>query len=303
MVPAIDTNASRAIEVAGQPIADPSSAPRVEYRAVTPQYFDVLRMPMLSGRVFADGDRPSSEPVAIVSVAMAQRFWPGDSAIGQRVRIGNGPWLRVVGVSGDVIQDWYDSRNQPTLYQPLAQAPIDTLTLSIRTTGDPLKVAAEARRAVAKVDPMQPVYEMRTLREVLSERTIGLQYITGVMGMFAGLALLLALLGLYAVMSFMVSQRSREIGVRMALGATGFDVTRMTLLHGARLTAVGVAIGVVLATALGRVMEAGLLGLVANDVRLTLGLAVALGATALAATYLPARRAASVDPMVALRSE
>ena len=164
MVPAIDTNATRAIEVAGQPVADPSSAPRVEYRAVTPQYFDVLRMPLLSGRAFADGDRSASEPVAIVSAAMALRFWPADSAIGQRVRIGNGPWLRVVGVSGDVIQDWFDSRNEPTLYQPLAQAPIDTLTFSIRTVGDPLKVVAEARRAVARVDPMQPVYEMRTLK-------------------------------------------------------------------------------------------------------------------------------------------
>jgi putative ABC transport system permease protein len=138
---------------------------------------------------------------------------------------------------------------------------------------------------------------------MLSEKTIGLQYIAGVMATFAGLALVLAILGLYAVMSYLVSQRVREIGVRIALGATHADVTRLTLGQAARLTASGVAIGLALAVALSRAMEAGLLGIVSSDIRLTVALAAALGATALAASYLPARRAASVDPIVALRGD
>ncbi|HMF96825.1 MAG TPA: FtsX-like permease family protein, partial [Vicinamibacterales bacterium] len=149
----------------------------------------------------------------------------------------------------------------------------------------------------------QPVFEIMSLRQVLSERTISLQYIAAVMAAFAGLALLLALLGLYAVMTYLVAQRVREIGVRIALGATGRDVARLTLTQAARLTAVGLAIGLLLSVALSRGMEAGLLGVVSTDLRVTALLAVALGVTALGASYLPARRAASIDPMTALRSE
>jgi ABC-type antimicrobial peptide transport system permease subunit len=140
-------------------------------------------------------------------------------------------------------------------------------------------------------------------RQVLSERTISLQYIAAVMAAFAGLALLLAILGLYAVMTYLVAQRVREIGVRIALGATGRDVARLTLSQAARLTAVGLAIGLVLSVALSRGMEAGLLGVVSTDLRVTVALAVALGLTALAASYLPARRAAAIDPITALRAE
>src|SRR5207248_459802 len=160
-----------------------------------------------------------------------------------------------------------------------------------------------ARSAIAAVDPMQPVFEIMSERQVLGEKTISLQYIAGVMGIFAGLALLLAVVGLYAVMSYLVAQRVREIGVRIALGATQGDVTRLTLSQAARVTGIGVAIGLVLAVALSRAMEAGLLGIVSTDIRMTVGLACALAATALAASYLPARRAASVDPIVALRSD
>jgi ABC-type antimicrobial peptide transport system permease subunit len=138
---------------------------------------------------------------------------------------------------------------------------------------------------------------------VLSDRTISLQYIAAVMGAFAGLALLLAILGLYAVMTYLVTQRVREIGVRIALGATRRDVARLTLGQAARLTTIGLAIGLLLAIALGRGMEAGLLGIVSTDMRVTVALAVALGLTALGASYLPARRAAAIDPMIALRAE
>jgi ABC-type antimicrobial peptide transport system permease subunit len=142
-----------------------------------------------------------------------------------------------------------------------------------------------------------------TERQVLADRTISLKYIAGVMGAFAGIALLLAILGLYAVMTFLVARRVREIGVRIALGASRRDVVRLALAQAIRLTATGVGIGALLATALGRAMEAGLLGIVSSDIRMTAALAAVLGITAIAAGYLPARRAAAVDPMTALRAE
>jgi putative ABC transport system permease protein len=287
--------------VAGQPIAEQSKWPRVDYRLVSPRYFDVLRLPMLTGRAFTALDQKASEPVAIVSESMARKFWPR-GAIGQQVRIASGQWLRIVGVCGDVVHDWFSGR-VPTLYRPMAQAPADALVFAIRTQGDPLALAADARTAIARVDATQPLFEVMTMRRVLADRTISLQYIATVMAAYAALALLLAILGLYAVMTYLVAQRVREIGVRIALGATGADVTRLTLSQAARLTALGVAIGLALAVALGRVMEAGLLGIVSTDIRSTLAIAAALAVTALAASYLPARRAAAVDPIVALRAE
>jgi putative ABC transport system permease protein len=302
VIPAVDTNSMRAFEIAGQAIAEQAKWPRVDYRAISLKYFDVLRMPLLSGRAFTAADRKGSEPVAIVSESMARKFWPTGGAIGERVRVADGEWMRIVGICGDVVHDWFDGR-VPTLYRPLPQAPSDTLIFAVRTAGDPLALAAESRAAIARLDATQPVFEIMSLRQVLSERTISLQYIAAVMAAFAGLALLLAILGLYAVMTYLVAQRVREIGVRIALGATGRDVARLTLSQAARLTAMGLAIGVLLAVALSRGMEAGLLGIVSTDFRVTAALAAALGVTALAASYLPARRAAAIDPMTALRAE
>jgi len=307
VLPAIDSNASRAIELPGQPPVDPSKAPRVDYRVVSEQYFEVLRTPLVSGRAFTTADRKGSEAVAIVSEAMARKFWPSGGALDQQIRIANGPWMRVVGICGDIVHDWFDvgttGSRVPTLYRPIAQAPADTFALAIRTTGDPLSLVNDTRIALAKVDATQPIFDVMTLRQVLNEKTISLRYIATVMGVFAGLAVLLAVLGLYAVMTFLVARRVREIGVRIALGATSHDVVRLTLGQAARLTAVGIAVGFVMAVALGRLMEAGLLGIVSSDIRISAALAAGLGATALFSSYLPARRAASVDPIVALRAE
>jgi hypothetical protein len=266
-----------------------------------------LRTPLVSGRAFTDKDRKGGEAVAIVSEAMARKFWPSGGALDQQVRIANGPWMRVVGVAGDIVHDWFDvgttGSRVPTLYRPIAQAPSDTFALAIRTAGDPLSLVADARTALAQVDATQPIFDVMTLRQVLNEKTISLRYIATVMGAFAGLAVMLAVLGLYAVMTFLVARRVREIGVRIALGATAHDVVRLTLGQAARLTAIGIAVGFVMAVALGRLMEAGLLGIVSSDIRVSAALAAGLGATALFSSYLPARRAASVDPSVALRAE
>jgi putative ABC transport system permease protein len=301
-LPSGDSNTSRKIEIDGQSIVDPSNAPRVDYRAITPAYFDTLRLPLRRGRAFTSADRADGSPVAIVSESMARKYWPARDPIGSRVKIGD-IWVTVVGVCGDVIHDWFDRRNAPTLYRPSAQAPTEVLMLAIRTAADPLSLAPRVRAALTAVDPAQPVFDIMTMGTVLSEKTIGLQYIAGIMGAFAALALVLAVLGLYAVMTFMMTQRTREIGVRMALGASARDITRLALWQAARLTALGVLIGLGLAVMLGRLMVAGLLGVVSSDATVSIGLALALGATALAASYLPARRAASVDPITALRTE
>jgi len=302
VVPALDSNWRRPIEIAGQAVDSRSKMPEVDYRAVSPQYFDVLRMPVVAGRAFAPADREGAEPVAIVSESLARKFWPDGKALDGRLRVDGGAWVRVVGICGDVVHDWFDGRI-PTIYVPVAQAPIYTLTMALRTSGDPMALVSGARAAVARVDPEQPIFDVMTLRTVLGDRTISLKYIASVMAAFAGIALLLAVLGLYAVMTFLVARRVREIGVRIALGASRRDVVKLALSQAVRLTAAGVGIGALLATALSRAMEAGLLGIVSSDFRLTALLAAVLAITAIAAGYLPARRAAAVDPTTALRAE
>jgi putative ABC transport system permease protein len=303
ILPAQDANVVRRIEIAGRPPVDPANAPRADFRSISPSYFGVLRVPILAGRAFTSSDSATSQPVAIVSQSMARTYWPQGDAIGRQVRAGADEWATVVGICGDVIHDWFDSRNVPTMFRPAAQAPTGELIVAVRTGGDPLAIVDDVRRAVATVDRAQPLFDVMSMRQMLTEKTIGLQYIAGLMAIFAGLALVLALVGLYAVMTYLVAQRVREIGVRIALGATAADVTRLTLRQAAWLTIVGVAVGLTLALALGRAMEAGLLGIVSSDARVAAALACALATTALAASYLPARRAASIDPIVALRNE
>ena len=303
VLPAEDANVVRRIAIAGQPPVDPANAPRADFRAVSPSYFAALRVPILAGRAFTPSDTATSQRVAIVSESMARKHWPQGDAIGHQVRAGSDEFATVVGVSGDVIHDWFDSRNAPTMFRPITQSPTGDLILAVRTARDPLAIVDDVRRAVASVDRAQPLFDIMSMRQMLAEKTIGLQYIAGLMAVFAVLALVLALLGLYAVMTYLVAQRVREIGVRIALGATASDVTRLTLRQAAWLTIIGVAVGLTLALALGRAMEAGLLGIVSSDARLSAALALALATTALAASYLPARRAASIDPIVALREE
>ena len=303
VMPASDNNWGRSIEIDGKPNPDPSNPPSVDYRAATPDFFAALQTPIKSGRAFTEQDREDTQPVVIVNEALARKYWPNENPVGKRMRIGKEPWMTVVGTCGDHIHGWFERRNYPTLYRPFRQAPTQTMALAVRTSGDPTALAAAARGALRAVDPEQPVFDVQSMRQSLHDRTIGLQYIGGVMFVFGGLALLLAVVGVYGVMAFMVAQRTHEIGVRMALGATRQDVLRLTVRQTGSLTAIGVALGVVLSVLLGRLIEAALFGLASNDVRITGGLAAVLISAALLAGYVPARRAASIDPTVALRGE
>jgi putative ABC transport system permease protein len=301
--PASGSSSSRSIEIDGHPTVDPRNPPAVDNRVATPDYFHVMRIPVRRGRGFTSADREGSAPVAIVSESMASKYWPGEEALGRRLRIRDGAWITVVGVCGDIIQDWFASRNIPTMYRPLAQAPSDYFGILVRTTGDPAAAAAAVRQTLLRVDPAQPVFELMTMRVQLRERTVGLQYLAAIMTVFAVLALLLAAVGLYAVIAYLVAQRRHEIGLRIALGASARDVVRLTVGQALRLTLAGAAIGLVLSVALSRVMEAAMLGIASNDAQVVLGFAAILIATALLAGYLPARRAAAIDPMIALRAE
>jgi putative ABC transport system permease protein len=300
--PGSGSSASRSIEIDGHPPADPKNLPAVEYRVITAEFFDVLRIPLRRGRAFNTGDRDTTTPVGIVSESMAQKYWPGEDPVGRRVKVGDTS-ITVVGISGDIIHDWFIRRNVPTLYRPFMQSPSGYFGVMVRTAGDPASLGAAIRQALLRVDPDQPVFEMMTMRRQLHERTIGLQYLSAIMATFAVLALFLAAVGLYAVIAYLVAQRRHEIGLRMALGASGADVVRLTVGQAFKLTLIGTAIGLAISVALARVMEAALLGIASSDTAVFAGFAAVLMAAALLAGYLPARRAAAIDPMISLRAE
>jgi putative ABC transport system permease protein len=233
----------------------------------------------------------------------AGRHFPGEDPVGRRIRLGEGPWLTVVGVAGDVIHNWFSQRNVPTLYRPYTQEPTLNVAVAIRADGDLGALMTPARAAVRAVDPAQPMFDQMPMRQVLHERTIGLQYVAGIMGVFGALALLLSVVGVYSLMAFIMAQRAHEIGVRIALGAGSRDVLRLTVWQAARMAATGVAIGLVLAAGVSRVMNAALEGVFPSDPRIAVAFAAILLLSAIAAGYIPGRRATRIDPLTALRGD
>jgi putative ABC transport system permease protein len=297
---------TRPIEVEGQPVPEGSDPPEVEARVATPDLFRTLRLPLVAGRGLEEADGAESRSVAVVSRAFAERFWPGQEAIGRRFRMAgakDAPWLTVVGVSGDVIHQWVMRRNAPTFYRPLAQAPTQFLAFAVRTASEPDALAAAAARAVAAVDADQPAYRVQSLPRSIRQSTIGLSYVAGIMAAFGALALVLAVSGVYGVMSYRVSRRTLEIGIRVALGASRTDVLRLTLGQALRLSAVGLAVGSAAGWAASRALGGALRGAVASDPAVTASVVVLLGGAALLAAWVPARRALAVDPARALRAD
>ena len=303
IMPARGNNSSRPLEIEGRPNADPAFPPSVDFRSATPEIFAVLGIPVHRGRGLTTADGENAQPVVVISQSLAQRYWANEDPLGRRLKLGTGPWLTIVGVCGDVVHDWFNRRDYPTAYVPYAQAPAGNFGLAVRTAGDPAALSSAARAAVRAVDAAQPVYDVMTLRAALGERTLGLQYIAVVMGVLGALALVLAAGGVYGVMAYMVAQRAHEIGVRIALGATRADVMKLTVSHTVRLAAAGVTLGIALSVLLGRVIEWGLLGTASVDARIVAALGAVLSLSALAAGYIPARRAASIDPICTLRGE
>jgi putative ABC transport system permease protein len=281
-----------------------SEARFVDYRRITPEYFQTMRIPLLAGRALSDADTERSEATAVVSKSLADQYWPNADAIGRRFKLAaDGAPMMIVGVVGDVLHDWFQQRRAPTVYRPLAQDAPFGHTFVVRTVGNPMSVAGDLRRAVAAIDPDQPIMVLQTMEAQIEDRTGGLSYISGMITVVAAIALLLALMGLYSLMAFIVSRRTQELGVRLALGATRWQIVGLTTRHGVYITAAGVLIGALVAAALGRVMETTLFGIVRVSNWQLAAFVAAVACISVLAAYIPARRTATLDPTIALRTE
>jgi ABC-type antimicrobial peptide transport system permease subunit len=280
---------------------DPANPPYVDYRTATSDLLETMRIPVLRGRGFTSADSETGQPVVIVSQSLAARYFGDTDPIGKRIKLGDSPWLTIVGVNGDVIHNWFGRRNAPTAYRPYAQAPGLGLSVVIRASGDLTSLMQPAKAAVRSLDSSLPVFLLMPMQEALAERTIGLQYVAAIMAVFGAIALVLAIVGVYSLMAYMVAQRTHEIGVRIALGATRRNVLSLTVRQSAAMALWGVAAGPGLSVGVGRALGALLMGVIAGDLRVSLGLAAILLVAAAAAAYIPARRATAIDPIIALR--
>ena len=290
---------------------EPGPGQDANSRQVSPGYMETIGIKLREGRYLNDQDDSQAQPVAIINATMARQFWQGENALGRRFKLGGvdsqRPWLTIVGIVGDVKEMGLEAPAKAEMFFPYQQLggtlwniPRD---LIVRTTGDPVGVVPALRQAIWSVDSAQPISNIRTMDEILAEEVAQRRVGMTLLAAFAALALLLASLGIYGVISYAVTQRTQEIGIRMALGASRRDVLRLVMTDGLRLAATGVAIGLGTAFALTRLMTGLLFGVTASDPRTLAGVTVLLTAVALFACYVPARRATKVDPMIALRHE
>jgi putative ABC transport system permease protein len=282
-----------------------AEAPRALTSNITPGYFQAMNTRLLRGRDFAEDDDDKAARVAIINETFARRFWPGEDPIGKRFALGGpeSPKMQVVGVAQDGKYTGLNENRWPFVYRPQWQYRVGATTIVVRAESDSQKMIALVRGELQQLDPNMPVASARTLVERLSAPLLPARIVASALGGFGLLALLLAAIGIYGVMSYAVSKRTREIGVRMALGAQRGDVLRLVMGQGTALTLIGVAIGLLAAFGLTRLMKSVLFGVSATDPLTYAGVAALLTCVALLACYIPARRATRVDPMIALRSE
>jgi putative ABC transport system permease protein len=295
---------TRGFIVDGGPL-DQNYSPDALFRVGSVNYLQTLGVKLVEGRLFTASDRSESAPVLIVNETLARHYWPKATAIGHHVAFGGGVPRTIVGVVTDVQERGYELAMKPGVYVPITALDFDwgADTLVVRTKGEPGALTPTIRRIIASIDPDQPVSELRTMDEIVDLNVADRQQQMTLLGAFAALALILASIGLYGVLSYAVTQRSREIGLRMALGASASSVIRMIVGRGLALTGIGLAIGLVSAWAATRAMKNLLYGVAATD-PLTFGsVAALLALIALIACYAPARRASRVDPIVVLREE
>jgi predicted permease len=282
-----------------------SLLPTAQLNAVSDGFFGTMEIPLLLGREFAPADRLGAPAVAIVNRELARRMWPGESPLGKRLTLTGPPELpvTVVGMVGNVKQLTVSGADEPQLYLAKAQSAGIFTSIAARTTGDPDAMAASVREAIWAVDRDQPVWKIRSMEALLDRDLAPRRFTARLTGGFALLALVLALIGVYGVMSYVVAQRTREIGIRMALGAATAEVVRMVLGRGLRIVAVGTALGLVGAYAGARLIERQLFGVPATDLPTFVAVPLLLVAVAAVACWVPARRAARVDPAIALSAE
>jgi putative ABC transport system permease protein len=310
-LPLTNRGGTQGFSIEGEPPPAPGEVHDANFRVVSPDYPSTVGMSLREGRWLAASDRADAPPVALVNEAFVARYFAGASPLGKRFKLGppgsNEAWMTVVGVVGDVKQMGLEVAGRAEMYVPYAQdsglsffSPKD---LAVRTAGYPMALAEPVRRAIWDVDPLQPVANVRPMAALLDQELSSRNLQSTLLGAFAALALVLASLGIYGVLAYAVAQRRREIGIRMALGAPSARVLGMVVGQGLRLCAIGIAIGVVLAVAMTRALSALLYGVRSGDALLYAAVAAVLAAVAAVASFVPARQAARVDPMVAIRTD
>ncbi len=305
-LPMSNNNWTRSFRVEGYQPPPKANGPWGDFRTVTPGYFAAMGIPVKRGREFEESDVAKGRMVAIVDEVLANKYWPGQDPIGRRVGYGNDAdpgWLEVVGVVGHVMQNSPKDDEHTQLYQPFAQASFTQLGLAVKAKGDPLALVPAIRKLVLTIDPQQPIYDVRAMDERLAGSSSQPRFLSLLLGLFAAVAATLAAVGIYGVMSYTVAQQTRELGIRLALGAGTGSVLRLVLHRGLIMAGIGIALGVGGALALGKVMSTQLFQTKAADPIVFGVVSLGLVVVALLATLIPARRAMRVDPIVALRSE
>src|SRR6266852_3178094 len=307
-IPLTNEGGATGITLEGHPEPAPGQTPIPNVRIVSRNYMKALRMKLVQGRLIDEHDGNGTPLVALINETMARSLWPGENPVGKRFKKGgfreDAPWITIVGIVGDVHQAGLAQPARAEMYLPHQQQeffPPDYL--AVRTSGEPILLAEPIREQVWSVDKQQPVAQVMPLEQLVGENLAPKRMQATLLGGFAGLALLLASLGIYAVLSFAVTQRTQEIGVRVALGAHPGDVLRMVFSHGLKLFLIGAGVGLAAALALSRTLGHLLYGVSANDPLSFVGVTLVLGGVTLLACYIPARRAMRVDPLVALRYE
>ena len=295
--------------IEGRPTPVAGDVARANLRYASPDYFRALGIPIKAGRSFTDQDNETAVPVAVISEAMKRRYWPNEDPLGKRIRVGTppgapeAPWLTIVGVAGDVRHSALSAQPLSELYQMYAQSPLHGMTFVVRTSADPLSFVGTVKNEVAQIDRDQPFYNIRTLEKVVSDSAALSRFAMVLLAVFAGVALVLAAVGVYGAMSYSVNQRTHEIGIRMALGASPPKILKLVVEQGMKLVLIGELIGLIAAFALTRVLTGFLFGVNSADPVTFAAVMLLLFGVALAACYFPARRATRVDPLNALRYE
>ncbi len=307
-LPMLGFNASTGFTVQGKPV-QPGTEPNADYRAVTDDYFRTMSIPLMKGRDFTERDSKDAPDAMIINEMLADRFFPGEDPVGKRIQIFPDParWREIVGVVGNVKLLGLDAETNPTIYVPYSQNPypnaLRNVFLVARTSSDPKSLVASIRSELKSLDKDIPVSQVQTMEEVISGSLAQRRLSMSLLVVFAALAAGLSAVGIYGVMAYIVAQRTHEIGIRMALGAERKDVIKMVMGDGARLTLAGIIAGLAVAVSLTRFLQSLLYQVSATDTLIYANIALLLTVVALLASYIPARRAAKVDPMEALRCD
>ena len=306
IVPLSRNNSDAAFFIVGRQRPERGREPQANFRTVSPDYLELMGIPLRSGRYISPRDRADSPRVILINENLAKRFFTTEDPIGKRLNFGSDDDkdnYEIIGVVGNIKHESLTEDTEPEVYVPFTQEPWFGMSILVRSAGDPLQLAGAVQQEILAVDKDQPVYNARLMERVVSESLAPQRVVMGMLGVFALIALVLAAVGIYAVMSYAVSQRTHEIGIRMALGAQPKDILKMIVGQGMLLTVVGVALGLVASYGLMQAMTRILFGVTATDPVTFTGISLLLMLVAFLANYIPARRATKVDPMIALRYE